>query len=84
MADRFYAGEAETLKTMRLRKGYSQTQLAKLIGTSQPHVANLERSQGDVMFSTAEKICEALEISMDVFQMMLKRQREINASRGRK
>lgn len=83
VADRFYAGETDTFKTARLRKGYSQAQLGKLIGTSQPHIANLERGQGDFMFSTGEKLCDALGISMNELKSMLDRQRELNSSRDR-
>lgn len=83
VADRFYAGETDTFKTARLRKGYSQAQLGKLIGTSQPHIANLERGESDFMFSTGEKLCDALGISMSDLRSMLERQRNLNSARRR-
>lgn len=80
-ADLLYPGETETLKTARLRKGLSQKQLAKMIGTSQPHIANLEKSGTDVMISTAQKLCAALEVDFGKLPEMIQRQREMNAQK---
>lgn len=80
-ADFLYPGEVDTLRTARLRKGLSQKQLAMLIGTSQPHVANLEKSGNDVMLSTAQKLCAALDIDFGRLPDMIDRQRAINAQK---
>ncbi|MBI6849073.1 helix-turn-helix transcriptional regulator [Pseudomonas syringae] len=80
-ADFLYPGEAETLRTARLRKGLSQKQLASLIGTSQPHIANLEKSGNDVMLSTAVKLCAALDIEFGCLPGMIDHQRSINSQK---
>ncbi|PYD13576.1 hypothetical protein DND58_14290 [Pseudomonas syringae pv. pisi] len=80
-SDFLYPGEAETLRTARLRKGLSQKQLASLIGTSQPHIANLEKSGNDVMLSTAVKLCAALDIEFGCLPGMIDRQRSINSQK---
>lgn len=80
-ADLLYPGEKDTLRTARLRKGLSQKQLAVMIGTSQPHIANLEKSGNDVMLSTAQKLCAALDIDFGRLPEMIDRQRAINAQK---
>ncbi len=35
----YWPGKPVTLRTLRLRKGLSQAQLAEAIGTQQPHIA---------------------------------------------
>lgn len=80
-ADFLYPGEESTLRTARLRKGLSQKQLAAMIGTSQPHVANLEKSGNDIMLSTAQKLCEALDIDFGRLPAMIDRQRALNAQK---
>ncbi len=84
VADTFFKEDGETLRTARLRKGYSQKQLAERLGTSQPHIANLEKGGGDVMLSTAQKLCEALDIQFGDLPKMIERQREIQAQKERK
>lgn len=75
VAEKFYADEGETLRTARLKRGLSQKQLAALLGTSQPHVANLEKGTTDPLFSTVTKLCEALSIDINSVQSMLEKQR---------
>ena len=84
VADQFYPGENATVRTARLRKGFSQKQLAALIGTSQPHVANIEKGDAGVMFQTVEKLCAALDITPNDFQAMVKKQKTINAQKEAK
>jgi len=62
--------EGETLRTIRRRKGLSQKRLAEIIGSTQPHLSNIESGKGDLMFETVVKLCQALEISLDDFQKL--------------
>ncbi|WP_248555622.1 helix-turn-helix transcriptional regulator [Paraburkholderia terrae] len=52
-----------TLKSKRLEMGMSQAELAKEIGTSQPHIARLE-SGGDPQLSTVRRIANCFGISL--------------------
>lgn len=81
VSEAFYKDDGDTLKNARLRLGLSQKQLALAIGTSQPHVANLERSGGDIMLSTGVKLCAALNIDFGKLPEMIDRQRAINANK---
>lgn len=81
VAEQFYPRETDTIRVARLRKGISQKQLAFLIGTSQPHVANIEKSEGEIMLSTAQRLCEALDIDLGSLPEMIQAQRAINAEK---
>ena len=65
LAEAFMYDEHNSLTKLRLLRGYSQQQLAKSIGTSQPHIANIEAGKIEPSFSTASKIADALGISMN-------------------
>ncbi len=56
---------ADSFMKARLAKGLSQSALAELIGTSQPHVAKIEAGLINIKFDTAHKLSGALGISMD-------------------
>lgn len=71
IADEFY--QEETLRTLRLRKGWSQTQLAKEIGTSQSHVARIERGTENLTLQTCRRLCTALEIDLNTLDAALRR-----------
>ena len=47
----------QRLKALRVKKGVTQTQLAKLLGSSQPRVAMIERGHRSV---SLDLICRAL------------------------
>lgn len=55
---------ATGLKAIRLAAGLSQAQLAELIGTSQPHIARLEKSPEAMYLETAVKLSHALNIDL--------------------
>lgn len=78
VADTFYDDEGDTLRVARLRKGLSQKQLAALLGTSQPHIVNLEKGTSDPQLSTVQKLCAALDIELNSLPAMLERQRNLN------
>ncbi|MNW15602.1 helix-turn-helix protein [compost metagenome] len=67
-----------------MEKGLSQKRLADLLGTSQPHVATMEKGCVDIMMSTAIKLCAILEIEMNELPEMLDRQKSITESKGKK
>ena len=76
-ADTFHAGEKDTIRTMRLRKGMSQAQLAEKIGTSQSHIARIERGTENVHIETCRRLCEALQIDMNTLDHALRQQEAI-------
>jgi len=53
---------AFALKTMRLSEGHSQSSLAKLVGSSQGHIARIESGRVDVQVGTLVKIAQALNV----------------------
>lgn len=64
VAETLYPNQT-TLRTLRLSSGLTQTMLARKIGTSQPHLARMEKGQGDVMRDTMRRLCEALHVDMN-------------------
>lgn len=84
IVDRFYKDEGLTIKTARLRKGLSQKQLADILGTSQPHIANIEKGKGDIYLSTAAKLCESLGLALDELPKIIERQRAATKPRAAK
>lgn len=67
-----FAREGESIRTLRLAKGWSQAQLAAKLGTSQPHVARIERGTENVTIQTCRKLCEALDIDMNRLDSLLR------------
>lgn len=76
VADTFYAGEGDTLRTARLRKGLSQTQLAALLSTSQPQVAKIESGKVDLQLSTLTKLAAALAVDANTLFRLIAAQSE--------
>lgn len=77
VADQFYADDGDTVRTLRLRKGWSQSRLAEALGTSQSHVARIERGTENLSLETCRKLCDALGIDMNALDLALKRQEAI-------
>lgn len=67
-----FAREGESIRTLRLAKGWSQAHLAAKLGTSQPHVARIERGTENVTIQTCRKLCEALDIDMNRLDSLLR------------
>ena len=44
----------------------SQEQLARLVGTKQPGISRLERSDGNVTINTLRRIADALDADLDI------------------
>ena len=70
VAETLYKDE-KTLRALRLRSGLTQSQLAAKIGTSQPHMARMERGSGDVMRDTMRKLASALSVDMNTIDEAL-------------
>ncbi|ENZ75597.1 hypothetical protein OR214_04582 [Ralstonia pickettii OR214] len=56
------AKQPQSIRTMRLNAGLSQTQLAELTGLSQPQIATIERPNSNPTIDTLKKIAEALGV----------------------
>lgn len=64
-ADAFHADEGETLRTLRMKKGLSQQQLAELVGTSQPHIARIEGGADNLALDTCRRLSQALGVDLN-------------------
>jgi transcriptional regulator with XRE-family HTH domain len=51
----------------RLKKGISQKELAKRIGTKQPVISRLENMSSPPSFSLLERISQALDVRLRVY-----------------
>lgn len=81
IADTFHSQDGDTVRTMRLRKGWSQSQLASELGTSQPHIYRIERGTENLAIDTCRRLCKALEIDMNTLEQALSHQEKINNSK---
>lgn len=55
------------IKSLRLKRGYSQNMLADIAGISQTHLRRVELGQADITVGHLELICDALGISLQQF-----------------
>ena len=74
VADQFYSADGVTIKTLRLKNGWSQVDLAEYLGTSQSHISRLEKGGEDLYFSTLKKLCSALGQDMNTISAAIDRQ----------
>lgn len=72
IAQAFYA-DSPSLAAMRLKNGLSQAALAKLVGTSQSHIARLEKGEDDIRLSTARRLADALDADLETIANSLKK-----------
>ena len=77
VADTFHGQDGDTVRTLRLRKGWSQSQLAEAISSSQSHVARIERGTENLAVQTCRRLCKALDIDMNTLDQALRRQEAI-------
>ncbi|MEZ0197650.1 helix-turn-helix transcriptional regulator [Pseudomonas qingdaonensis] len=84
LADALYPEDGTTLKTLRLKAGLTQTQLAALMETSQPLVARIEAGRQDPTMSTCKKLSAALGVNLETISSALDRQAEINEHKAQK
>lgn len=76
VGNELFGASRDSIKSIRLEKGLSQTQLANLLETSQSHVARIESGKSDIIFSTFEKLCAALEVQPNQLFQILKNNRD--------
>ena len=75
LADTSYKANDQSIASIRLKKGWSQRDLAIAMGTSQPHIARIEAGD-DVRISTVLNLAPALKIApLEVFAAMTNRMR---------
>ncbi|WP_133510301.1 helix-turn-helix domain-containing protein [Candidatus Thiosymbion oneisti] len=77
VADTFYGEDGDTVRTLRLRKGWSQARLAAELRTSQSHIARIERGTENLTIETCRKLSRALGIDLNTLDQALKRQEAI-------
>lgn len=77
--DTFYARDGETLRTLRLERGFSQAQLAEILDTSQSHIARIERGTQNIAIQTARKLAKALGVDLTRLDAALECQERIAA-----
>lgn len=82
VADKFYSEDGDTIKTMRLQNGWSQSALAELLGTSQSHVARIERGTENLVRTTLTRLCVAFDVDMNTLDEALSRQEKIWSSKS--
>lgn len=61
--------EYEVVKTIireRVKRGWSQAELAEAIGSKQPVISRLERGDGNPSLQTLSRIAKALDLSLKV------------------
>ena len=80
--ENLYADDGQTVRTMRMERGWSQEQLAQSIGTVQPHVSRMESGRDNLMIDTCRKLCNAFDIDMNTLDAALRRQEELNQAKS--
>lgn len=73
--------EVTTLQKLRLSKGLSQSQLAKLIGTTQPHIAKIESRQVSLYGETLKRLADVLDVTMETVYDLTKKMEIDNTKR---
>ena len=66
--------DGDTVRTLRLRKGWSQARLASEISTSQSHVARIEAGTENVSVDTCRRLAAALAVDMNALDQALRQQ----------
>jgi len=75
--------EGHSLRTRRLELGLSQIMLAELIGSSQSHIARIERGTENLQIQTCRRLCAALKVDMNALDLLLQAQENVARQRGR-
>ncbi len=84
VAEQFYGEQGETVRSLRLGKGWSQTHLAESMATSQSHIARIERGTENLTIETCRKLARALEIDLNRLDEALRRQEALVHARARR
>lgn len=80
--DTFHAHDGITIRTLRLGRGWSQAQLAQKLGTSQSHVARIERGTENIVIDTCRRLCQALGVDMNTLDQALRQQENITREKS--
>lgn len=67
-------GEQISIASLRLKHGWSQRDLARIIGTQQPHISRLEAGTIDPRLSTLTKLADAFDIRLGQLSEALAKQ----------
>ena len=78
LAYSLYGSVPETLIKLRLSVGLSQVQLAKMLGTSQSHIARIEAGKVDPGTEMVAKLASALAVSEERAFKAVRQQRARN------
>lgn len=70
----------DSLSKLRLQKGFSQTSLASVMGTSQSHIARIEAGSVKVLFETAIRLADALAVSIEQLKPLILNESDIKPS----
>lgn len=73
--------DGETIRTLRLERGMTQRQLAAALETSQSHIARIENSSCDPLYSTMQRLADVLGIDMNTLDTAVRR-KEAAAARS--
>jgi len=82
IADTFYGKDGDTVRTLRLHKGWSQARLAEELGTSQSHITRIERGTENLTIETCRKLSRALGADLNTLDQALRRQETIARCNG--
>lgn len=64
VADSFYKDEPSSIRSLRLKKGFSQARLAMLASTTQAHIARIENGSTDCQVGTLQRVADALGVDV--------------------
>jgi ribosome-binding protein aMBF1 (putative translation factor) len=84
VADTLLSPEGETIRSLRLQKGWSQQDFADRLSTTQAQIARIEKGNTDPRRSTCKKIREVLGITAEKLDEIMERQERIHESRNEK
>ena len=71
LGEEIYGKEIKNIASLRLARGYSQTQLAQAVGSTQPYIAKIEGGFSNILLSTAKHLSSALGVDLDRFYTIL-------------
>ena len=84
LSDDLLKDEAITVRTYRLKQGWSQLQLAQAIGSSQPHIARIEKGTENLTIDTCRRLATALGLDMNTLDLALRHQEAKQAAEIKK
>lgn len=81
IGETLHSEEDMTVRSMRLKKGWSQIQLARKLGTSQSHIARIERGSENLYIDTCRRLCDVFKIDMNMLNQALQNQEQNHKKR---